>query len=308
MNRHSVMRYPAHSRVAGRQYAAATALFGACAAPAPARPPVAGAVPEAVWRIRPPDTHAFDPSGITRIGTQLLIVSDKVHYGDVYALVEVDGAEMEARVWRAVPNPPNDAEGIAACGGDLAIVDEASADLWLLHPDGTSTRRTLGAFDGLLPQWTWANAGLEGVACAPDGRAWVAKEREPRAIAEIDLRGSAKPRVWPVADEGPTMHDGTPVSPSWSDLSFADGHLYALHRDAHSVVRLDPQSQMVTATFTFQFDEPRIYDTDEPYGMAEGLLVDPHHIWILLDNNGATLRDGSGNHPLLLRFSRPSDF
>jgi len=51
------------------------------------------------------------------------------------------------------------------------------------------------------------------------------------------------------------------------------------------------------------------------YGMGEALLLTPEEIWIGLDNNGLPFSEHaqksyglSGNHPVLIRFKRPSGF
>jgi hypothetical protein len=105
--------------------------------------------------------------------------------------------------------------------------------------------------------------------------------------------------------------DGVTVSPSWSDLQYLDGHLYALHRDARAVVRLDPKTGTQTALMRLELDEKLLYADAAPYGMAEGLWIERGVVWILLDNNDDTMRAGprAGEPaPLLFEFPRPPGF
>ena len=109
----------------------------------------------------------------------------------------------------------------------------------------------------------------------------------------------------------PQQIAGRSVAPSWSDLQFLDGHLYALHRDARAVVRLAADTGAPTGTMWLALDEQSIYDTTKPYGMAEGLWIEDDAVFILLDNNSDNMKAGprAGEPaPMLFEYPRPSGF
>ena len=162
-------------------------------------------------------------------------------------------------------------------------------------------------------QWMWLNAGLEGVACAPDGRIWVAKEREPRAIYGVDGSTGQARFVWTLRATSDTEQQvgDTRFWPSWSDLQYADGHLYALHRDGRRIVRLNPVTGVETARVQLALDESLLYEGARPWGMAEGMLLEADRIWVILDNNARNTKAGprAGEPaPMLFVYARPEGF
>ena len=272
------------------------------------------------WVVETPDGSAarLDPSGLARWRGQLILVSDKAHFSHVYAVVPADGRTVQPRSVGTLdaPGAGSDREGLAVCGDTLWVVVEQDSQLVQVSPVGVTAVIDLDfstVQSAVPPSLQWMNAGLEGVACAPDGRMWVAKEREPRAIFEVDPSTGAALAVWDErarTDQAVTI-DGTTFWPSWADLQFSDGHLYALHRDGRRVVRLDPSTGRETAAVTLSYDEQLLYADAKPYGMAEGLLIEDDAIWVVLDNNAKTMNAGprSGEPaPLLLRYDRPSGF
>ena len=136
-------------------------------------------------------------------------------------------------VWRA----PNDAHELRNMGHDTEgialwrtvwVVVEGDNQLVRIPATGSPSLLTLdfaGMGSLIPPSVTWLNAGLEGVACAPDGRIWVAKEREPRAIFTVDSQTGRATGVWEhwAQSDRPRQIAGREVAPSWSDLQFLDG-------------------------------------------------------------------------------------
>ena len=260
----------------------------------------------------------IDPSGLIRTGDELVLVSDKAHLPGLYRLSFGAGHQARMHPWRTpyAADAGHDTEGLAICGNTIWMVVEGANQLVELPSEGPARTVRLN-FDGvgtrIPPAVTWMNAGLEGVACAPDGRTWVAKEREPRAIYTIDASTGRATGVWETWAAGDVERqvDGVTISPSWSDLQYLDGHLYALHRDARAVVRLDPDTGARTGLMRLELEEDLLYADAAPYGMAEGLWIEHGVVWILLDNNDRTMRAGprAGEPaPLLFEFPRPSGF
>jgi len=273
------------------------------------------------WVVETPDgsRSRLDPSGLARWQGQLVTISDKAGFPDVYALHTEGGPRARTAIlvpWR-VDGAGSDTEGLAQCGDSLFVVVEDRSQLVKLSTDGQGAVLELDLSTAgdipVPPQWMWLNAGLEGVACAPDGRLWVAKEREPRAIFVVDGRTGRARSVWTLraASDAEQEVGETRFWPSWSDLQYADGHLYALHRDGRRIVRLDPQTGVETAHVRLALDESLLYEGARPWGMAEGMLLEEDRIWVILDNNARTTRAGprAGEPaPMLFLYARPEGF
>lgn len=263
-----------------------------------------------------PRNSRFDASGLERLGGQLVVVSDKSAYPHVYA---VGAADQGWRPLSPVLSPSggvgDDVEGLAVCGDRLLAIEEAGALVWIAA-DGAPTRLPLTGIDsgGLLPDRSaWGNKGIEGVACAPDGRVWVAKEREPRAIYRVDGTSGRVTHAWDqwARTDSPTWMGSDLSWPSFSGLHFTDGRLYALHRDGRKVLALDPDDGRVLDTMHLALDESALYNTDHGWGMAEGLLIEDDRVWVVIDNNKDTLKQPVGQgepRPLLLAYPRPKGF
>jgi uncharacterized protein YjiK len=142
---------------------------------------------------------------------------------------------------------------------------------------------------------------------------WVAKEREPRAIFQVDPTTGEAVEVWEswARTDTPQKAGRTTFWPSWSDLQFTDGSLYALHRDGRRIVRLDPTTGKETGAVRLALDEASLYDDTKPYGMAEGMLIEKDRIWVILDNNTNTMKAGPRAQepaPMLFVYDRPAGF
>lgn len=290
-------------------------VAGATELPVPTQPPLHHTQ---AWVLVPPDgsTRRVDPSGLARVNGELMVVSDKEEYPDLYVLRPGDAQTVQMEVARAHPmgTAGHDTEGLAACGTTLWAVVEQTPELVRMEAEGPPTVKEIdfSAVGAELPHPAlWLNAGLEGVACAPDGRLWVAKEREPRAIFRVDPLTATALEVWRDPADAERTVDGTAFWPSWSGLHFDRGSLYALHRDGHRIVRMNADTGAVTGSLPLDFDERVLYADAAAWGMAEGLWLDADTIWVVLDNNARLLRAGprAGEPaPLLLRYDRPPGF
>ena len=98
----------------------------------------------------------------------------------------------------------------------------------------------------------------------------------------------------------------------FSDLSAADGRVYALVRNAHLVVRLNRSAEGWREERAWSYaateNDPRFVYADTSFGLGEGLAIGPHEVFVVLDNNGQARRAAPADRrALLFRFARPSD-
>lgn len=283
----------------------------AAAEPAPLKP---------LWvrPVRTPTEGArFDPSGLaSRYGT-LLTVSDKPEFPSVYALrPDGDGYRAEEYLALRGPSPGSDHEGLAVCDGFMLIVEESSGSLLVVANDAGITVRNpeLAKLHARLltaPAFGTKGAGLEGVACAPDGRVWIANERQYRMIYALDRESWAATEAFdlPAGLDSPRRAGAHEVWPDYADLHFADGFLYALQRNDRVVLKIDPITRALAARARLELDEAALYEYRDPFGMAEGLLVEKERILVLLDNNGAPRKGKPDDRSaLLIAYPRPPGF
>lgn len=265
----------------------------------------------------PPDIDRLDPSGLCRDGDRLLTVSDKVD--TIFALEPAGDA-----VLRAVPmlglsqrRDGSDLEGITSLDGRLVAASEH--DTGVLFADGRSVALDLDAVPGLARAMAGGkNDGLEAIAAGRDAagrwRLFVAKERAPRVIVELDvatlrpirfevLAAAGYPRT---VDVGGKRFD---VAADVSGLCIDGGHLYALSKNTWTVLKLDPDTLAVLAEARFPKVDHEYFATDEPFGMAEGLVVAGHEIVVVFDNNDMPRRrDARDRRPIVVTFERPAGF
>ena len=147
------------------------------------------------------------------------------------------------------------------------------------------------------------NASWEGIAVG-GGRLYLANERSTGRIVVVDattLRVVDDFHARPVGSKALDVH--------YSDLCWHDGSLWVLCRANHVVLRVDPATHRTLSQFNYaqlELAPDNAYTVPLGIGMAEGLWVDPTHLWILIDNNGfARKADRKDVRPLLLRCPRP---
>ncbi|MCY1519767.1 Esterase-like activity of phytase [compost metagenome] len=215
-----------------------------------------------------------------------------------------------------------DFEGLACdAAGNRYLASEAHAAVLKLAPAAASSE-WLGLPSSLVRQARASgmllhfNALLEGVAVDPEGnRLWLAAERERRGLMVLHKRqtqwactggcvllseGGNQPAPAQLADAQAQPRD-------FSDLTFFAGKLFTLERQAYQVCRRKPNSGEVERCWSFAAEalqEPRRYGA-QPYGMAEGLVLDEQGAWIGLDNGTHSRNDGE-QRPIVWRFATPA--
>ena len=212
-----------------------------------------------------------------------------------------------------------DYEGITCDqDGNLYLVSEAHAAVlqlpvvgepeWL-RIDPAMIRQARAS--GMLLQF---NALFEGLAISPTGdRMWLAAERERRGLVKIERQQS----VWTcgrscvllseagVEMQPAQMPNARALSRDFADLAWFDGKLFTLERNAYRVCRRDVDSGKVERCWSFAADAlvpGRRYD--QPFGLAEALVIDAKGAWIGVDNNNGDRADGE-SRPIVWRFAVP---
>jgi len=158
------------------------------------------------------------------------------------------------------------------------------------------------------------NALFEGLAINPAGdRLWLAAERERRGLVAIERQHS----VWTcgrtcvvlseagVEMQPPQMPNARALSRDFADLAWFEGKLFTLERNAYRLCRRDADSGSVERCWSFAADTlkpERLYD--QPFGLAEALVVDAKGAWVGIDNNNGDRADGE-SRPVVWRFDAP---
>lgn len=218
-----------------------------------------------------------------------------------------------------------DLEGLAVCGTTIYAINERVRHVLVIE-DGRKLVKApinLSSYQDLFGGE--ANAGFEGLAADCErGILYVAKEREPRRLFAIEIAS------WTLIsdfDVKPSDRDGQRVinpwtgsglltlSPDFADLAFDQGHLYALERNTYEIAKIDPKSLAVVSRVSYLKAEKGLYETGEPFGIAEGLSLTKDEIVVGLDHNGAPISGKTaksaaikGEVGALLVFKRPAGF
>lgn len=214
-----------------------------------------------------------------------------------------------------------DFEGISCDqAGNAYVVSEANAAVLHIPVEGEahwlkidSAMVRQARASGMLLRF---NALFEGLAINPAGdRLWLAAERERRGLLAVQRQQS----VWnctgncvlfsEAGTEAPPTQTGRTraVPRDFADLAFYQGKLFTLERNAFRICRRDDDKGEVERCWSFAegaMDEKRRYD--EPFGLAEALVIDAEGAWVGLDNNGARRADGE-TRPIVWRFAAPKD-
>jgi hypothetical protein len=265
---------------------------------------------DAVWHL---DTkERFDASALTFYKGKLLTINDR--HGAVYEITPA--ANSVARLRRtdwfpsrelakaARRSPRYDCEGLAAdASGNLFLSEESQRVIFKSSPQGK--------VDALNIDWAPVrqyfgpdlNASFEGIAMSGD-RLYVANERSAPRIIVVDLRS------FKVVDSFFVDSDGFAFGgPHYTDLSFADSHLFILNRNHRCIFEIEPETKRVLAEYSYaqmELDKQVAYYTDYPTGTMEGLAIDEEYFWMITDNNGkGRIADPADSRPTLFRCKRP---
>lgn len=211
-----------------------------------------------------------------------------------------------------------DLEGISQCGNDFYLVNEQ-----VRHVLKVSEKKIekldidfLSYFDQNIQDASSLklNAGFEGIAIdCPHKRLYIAQERSPRRILIVNLEN------FQIMEDFTIEAEAEQTSPDFSGLYYENNYLYLLERNDYQIVKYDLLLKKAVQKFSFKnlngLDLSTLYDTGEPFGIAEGLTFSSEEIFIALDNNKKPLSKDAeekfkikGKGTTLLVFKRPVGF
>lgn len=273
--------------------------------------------PDQAWRLTVPDKEQFDASGLLLMPNgDLLTVNDKR-----VGLYKINrpAESMEATL-ELIPNLFTekqlspfkgektghwDLEGIARDEeGQIYVCEEGNR--WVLRLDPKTEKVERLAIDWSPVKKYFSkdtNASWEGIAVG-DGRLYLANERERGRIIVLDLK-----TLQIVSDFSVGAIQLFARDMHYTDLSWFEGHLYVLMREARVVLQVDPKTERVVAEYdisSLETTPEHAYHRLYPTGYFEGLAVDAENIWVVTDNNGyGRLKDPTDKRPTLFRCKRP---
>jgi uncharacterized protein YjiK len=267
----------------------------------------------------------MDLSGLTSDGKQLFVISDTSTQNEVYrlrlspekneAFLEIQASFPEpwlkAYIQRTSSQGRFDLEAITWCQGRFYLADEGTRSVLSLDAHGVASEHDLGfakfhAQKGKMNPFSGVrNAGLEAIACDPrQNRLYVFNERQFRmgysySLIEKKLLGQFD---LPAGNALPRFEKGFWIYPDFAGAHFGTGLLYILVRNQRLILEVNPKTYRVIQRFNFAPHTRHLYQKNDPFGLAEGLVVQDGSFYIILDNNGH-LRQGSKNdsRPVLLK-------
>jgi hypothetical protein len=273
--------------------------------------------PDQAWRLNAPEQEQFDASGLLLMPNgDLLTVNDK-RPGLYKVVFPAEG--MEAKLEK-IPNLFTtkqlepfkvaktghwDLEGIARDPeGRIYLCEEGNRWVMRLDPKTEKVERLEIDWSPVKKYFSNdRNASWEGIAIG-DERLYMANERSRGRIIVLDLNTLEILSDFSVGAVQLLARDM-----QYTDLSWFDGHLYVLMREARAVLQVDPKTERVVAEFDIWALEnapEHAYHRLYPTGIMEGLAVDAQNIWVVTDNNGyGRLKDSADKRPTLFRCNRP---
>jgi hypothetical protein len=274
---------------------------------------------EHVWQMNLPQGQRFDASGLflqksgdllTESDQQIGVYRIRFHSGsDSVDLERIPDCFTPAQLspFAAQKTGRYDCEGVTQDDqGRIYLCEEA--DRWILRWDPLT--KTVQRLD---LDWTPVrkyfssdrNAAWEGIAIHGTTM-YVANERKKGRLIVVDLNTLKVTDSFAI----PASHSLW-YEPHYSDLCWFDGALYALMREDHVILKINPSTHRVLAEYNFAGMEN---DPDVAYykvvplvvGVMEGLAVDKSHFWLCTDNNGLSRKHHPGDtRPTLFQCRRP---
>jgi len=278
---------------------------------------------EQIWQMNLPNGERFDASGLfLEKSGDLLTESDQqigvyrvnfISGSDAVDLLRIPDCFTAAQLapYAAEKFGRYDCEGVTEDDqGRIYLCEEA--DRWILRWDPrTKTVERLNIDWRPVEKYFSAdrNAAWEGITIHGQ-TLYVANERKKGRIIAVDLN------TLKVTDDF-----AVPASWSWwfwdahySDLCWFDGALFALMREDHVILKIDPATHRVLAEYNFRQmeNDPEVaYYNQYPIlvGVMEGLAVDKNYFWLCTDNNGQGRKKyPQDTRPTLFKCRRPDAF
>ncbi len=275
---------------------------------------------EQIWQVNLPNGQRFDASGLFLEKSGALLTESDQQIG-VYRVKFIPGSDAvdlfripdcftasQLAPFAAEKFGRYDCEGVTEDDqGRIYLCEEA--DRWILRWDPrTKTVERLNIDWRPVEKYfsTDRNAAWEGIAIHGQTM-YVANERKKGRIIVVDLN------TMKVTDDFVAR-----ASWSWwfwdahySDLCWFDGALFALMREDHVILKIDPATHLVLAEYNFrEMEHDREVDYYNQYpilvGVMEGLAVDKNYFWLCTDNNGQGRKKyPHDTRPTLFKCRRP---
>ncbi len=261
---------------------------------------------------------ALDPSGITVFDERILMVSDNDGDSVIYEIVPGE-TNYQARGFisfrtgydtvKRDKREELDLEGLARYENSFLIVDERDRKVLQLSHSGF-----IKVIDNDIDRYgrkvglrfsSKRNAGFEGIAFDNEkGILFIANEREPATIFLLRMRSDEF-----IAIDHLNMEEMLRSYVDISDLLFYKGSLYAVHRHARSIVKIDPYKKIIRDSLHYGDVTRGLYSEDASRGFVEGLSINEESILLLLDSNGRKMRKREyGQNGALIIMKRPDGF
>lgn len=216
------------------------------------------------------------------------------------------------------PSLRPDFEGLACdTAGNFYIVSESECRIFFVSHDGRLAKWITPSFEaegkaaGVFQKF---NAYPEGLALVSPTEFWVAAERSPRGLIHLmcDSLHSDSLHLKIYLCDYTAMPLSPPRVPDFAGLHYENGRLFALARNHDAIVELAIEADSILEAQCWSYREVAARDSlqyrDMRFGLAEGLVMDRQHIYVVYDTNGdvrqSTERD---RRPLLFIFERPSE-
>jgi len=274
---------------------------------------------EHIWQMNLPQGRRFDASGLfleksgdllTESDQQIGVYRIRFHAGS--GSVDLDRipdcfTEAQLAPFAKEKVGHYDCEGVTKDDqGRIYLCEEGNR--WILRWDPQTKK-----VERLNVDWSPVekyfssdrNAAWEGIAIH-DSTMYVANERKKGRLIVVDLN------TLKVTDSFklPASHSIW-YEPHYSDLCWFEGALYALMREDHVILKIDPVTHLALAEYSFanmEKDPEVAYHTVVPFvvGVMEGLAVDKNSFWLCTDNNGLSRKKYPGDtRPSLFQCRRP---
>lgn len=205
----------------------------------------------------------------------------------------------------------NDYEGLAFCPEPLTffIANERARDVLIIKKKDDKLNMTTFTVDDKDAEAGGINAGLEGVAVDCEKKImYVAKEREPRWIYVYKMEQIADgQKIQPIERFDLPKDSKSKIPPDFADLTFVNGKLYILERSIQQIAVYDPDQKKEIKKYSYasvrdhEFDDNKngkidesekgLFESGEPYGLGEGLVIEGNNAYIFFDNNQKTITD-----------------
>jgi hypothetical protein len=272
-----------------------------------------------VWQMNLPDGQRFDASGLfLEKSGGLLTENDqqigvyRVRFGPDAGSVDLERipdcfTETQLAPFAREKEGRYDCEGVTEDDqGRIYLCEEGNR--WILRWDPRTK-----AVERLNIDWSPVekyfssdhNAAWEGIAIH-GSTLYVANERKKGRLIVVDLNTLKVTDSFVVRASHSIWYE-----PHYSDLCWFDGALYALMREDHVILKIDPATHQALAEYKFadMENDPEVaYHKLVPLvvGVMEGLAVDQNYFWLCTDNNGLGRKKYPNDlRPSLFRCRRP---